>query len=338
MITVSIVIPCFNEREYIERCVLSCTQQVQKSIPFAVEVIVVDGMSNDGTREVLRKLVDQDSSIFFVDNPQKVTPIALNLGIQRAKGHWIMILGAHAELNANYLSIALETLQKNETIDCIGGIIESSYANGESEAIGLAQTSPFGVGNAYFRTGVKSGFVDTVAFGMYKAQALKKIGGFDDELVRNQDDELNYRWIKNGFTIFLEPTLLSKYYVRGSLKKLFRQYFQYGYWKVYVNKKHKAVTTLRQLVPFAFVGFCFATPLLFFMLPYVAIPYFLVLGVYMVLGWSTAASVTKQNATTATVFKALVTLHLSYGLGYWKGIFQFFILGKKPPKSAEVTR
>lgn len=338
MITISIVIPCFNERDYIERCLASCVRQNSSTIAFQIEVIVVDGMSADGTRAILETFCTQHSEVTVIDNPQKVTPIALNKGIDHAKGEWVMILGAHSELHPNYLALALQTLAALPTIDCIGGIIESTYANAESEAIGLAQTSPFGVGNAYFRTGTKSGFVDTVAFGLYRKSAVKKVGGFDSELVRNQDDEFNYRWLKEGFTIYLNPQLRTNYYVRGSVKKLFRQYFQYGYWKVYVNKKHKALTTVRQLVPFLFVGFCFGGPLLFLLEPLLAIPYTVILAIYSALAAKTALSRKSPTAPASTIFRALLTLHFAYGLGYWKGCIAFLILGQKPPKAAGNTR
>jgi GT2 family glycosyltransferase len=110
-------------------------------------------------------------------------------------------------------------------------------------------SSVFGVGNAHFRTGGKSGCVDTVAFGAYRREVFERVGFFDEELARNQDDEFNYRVVQGGFKIFLDPAIQSDYFVRGSISKLYKQYDQYGYWKVFVNKKHGAVTTLRQLAP-----------------------------------------------------------------------------------------
>lgn len=334
----SVVIPCFNEEQYIEKCVLSCLNQVQEQFTFKVEVLVVDGMSTDGTRKIVQQLSAQHPQVKLVDNPEKITPIALNRGIKAATGDVVMILGAHAELTPRYVEETYRCMQEHPDAGCVGGIIESEFADDVAQAIGLAQTASFGVGNAYFRTGQKSGYVDTVAFGAYKKEVFEKVGYFDEELVRNQDDEMNYRLTKNGILIYLDLAIVSKYYVRASLSKLYKQYEQYGFWKVYANKKHKAITTLRQLVPFFFVLFVFSAPLWWLIHPLMLIGYLTIWILYFALAIYSAYAPERSSATMITMIRAFLILHFSYGWGYLKGIGYFLLLGKRPPSNAAITR
>jgi len=334
----SVVIPCFNEEHYIEKCVMSCLNQIQDQFVFEVEVLVVDGISTDGTREIVRALSQKHSQVKLIDNPDKITPIALNKGIKAASGEVVMILGAHAELTPRYVEETLRAMREHPDAGCVGGIIESEFADDVAQAIGLAQTASFGVGNAYFRTGQKSGYVDTVAFGAYKKEVFEKVGYFDEELVRNQDDEMNYRLTKNGIPIYLDLAIVSKYYVRASLSKLYKQYEQYGFWKVYANKKHKAITTLRQLVPFFFVLFVFSAPLLALIHLALLLGYGAIWCVYFALAFYSAYAPGRSASTISTMIRAFLILHYSYGWGYLKGIFYFIILGKRPPSNAAITR
>jgi GT2 family glycosyltransferase len=318
--------------------VLSCLNQVQEQFTFKVEVLVVDGMSTDGTRKIVQQLSAQHPQVKLVDNPEKITPIALNRGIKAATGDVVMILGAHAELTPRYVEETYRCMQEHPDAGCVGGIIESEFADDVAQAIGLAQTASFGVGNAYFRTGQKSGYVDTVAFGAYKKEVFEKVGYFDEELVRNQDDEMNYRLTKNGILIYLDLAIVSKYYVRASLSKLYKQYEQYGFWKVYANKKHKAITTLRQLVPFFFVLFVLSAPLWWLIHPLMSIGYLAIWILYFALAIYSAYAPERSSATMTTMIRAFLILHFSYGWGYLKGIGYFLLLGKRPPANAAITR
>jgi GT2 family glycosyltransferase len=190
-------------------------------------------------------------------------------------------------------------------------------------------SSPFGVGNAHFRTGTKSGYVDTVAFGAYRTEVFEKAGYFDEDLTRNQDDEFNYRIGQHGFKILLDPAIQAKYYVRASFGKLLRQYYQYGFWKVYVNKKHKAVTTMRQLVPPAFVLFL-VTGIAAFFIPYYWIVWSVLMLLY-VLGALISALGQKAGITEIPgVIWSFIILHTAYGFGYLRGIVRFVLLGLNP--------
>lgn len=333
--TVAIVIPCRNEEKYIARCLNSILAQDYSG---RIDVYVCDGKSDDYTREIIKEYAQQHSTVHLLINEKQSTPFALNLGIKTSTSDVVIILGAHSELYPDYVSNCVKAFGNGNNIGCTGGIIENVYENEVAEVIGKAMSSSFGVGNAHFRTGNNEGFVDTVAFGAYKKEVFEKIGYFDEELIRNQDDEFNYRLLKSGFTIYLDKKIRSKYYVRAAYDKLFHQYMQYGYWKVYVNKKHKAVTTLRQVVPLFFVLYlmvgCVASlfSYLFFLF------YILGLLVYLFASIASALGLSKDGEQLFPIVRSFFILHFSYGWGYLKGIIDFFLLGKNIKKQERLTR
>jgi glycosyltransferase involved in cell wall biosynthesis len=335
---VSITIPCRNEELYIKKCLQSIIDcDYPKDL---LSVFVVDGMSEDSTREIVNQFCESTPYIHLLDNKEQVTPFALNIGLKADDADIKIILGAHSTINDKFVSRAVKTLMNDQSVGCSGGVIQNVYENKVSEIIGLAMSSSFGVGNAKFRTGGDDGYVDTVAFGAYKKEVFEKIGYFDEDLVRNQDDEFNYRLLKNGFKIWLAGDIISNYYVRGNFLKLFRQYYQYGYWKVFVNTKHKAVTSVRQLVPLIFVlylfGFVLAAPIL----PTDGqLLYVLGLLLYLFAAMFFAVKKSSKLLVALSVVKAFVILHVSYGLGYLLGLFHFVLLKKDPSsKSKKMSR
>ncbi len=334
---VSVIIPCRNEINYIEGCLRSILSQVLSD--GKLEIIVVDGMSDDGTREVVKRMMKKDARIKLVDNLAKTTPQAMNLGLATAESQLVLRIDAHAEATPGFIEKNMETIQSSPDVMCAGGAIINVYQNKTAEEIGLAMGSVFGVGNATFRTGGSKQFVDTLAFGVYKKEIFDKIGNFNEELIRNQDDELNYRITEAGYKILYDPSIQSKYFVRGSIEKLNKQYYQYGYWKVYVNKLHKTITTLRQLVPLLFVISLFIGVIISIFFP--PFTWLLISGLLLytllsiVAGYKAAGSFS-QGLRVARVFPVL---HFSYGWGYLRGIVDFLILGKKPSnKSKSLTR
>lgn len=334
---ISIVIPCRNEEAYISKCldsILRC--QYDK---LNIQVLVCDGMSDDKTAEIIKSYSNEFPFIHYLENKQKTTPHALNLGLRYLPFDIGIILGAHAEIYTDYITNCLRAFEAQPEAACVGGIIENVNENEASEAIGLAMSSVFGVGNAHFRTGTKSGFVDTVAFGAYKKEVFEVCGYFDEDLVRNQDDEFNYRLLKHGFKIWLEPSVKSKYYVRASFSKLNKQYYQYGYWKVYVNKKHKAITTLRQLVPAIWVLYLFTGYFPGLFIKPLILLYLAGILAYFSLSVYAAIKASTKNTQIIPVLFSFWILHFSYGRGYLKGLLDFLLLGKTPAKKQhELTR
>lgn len=334
--TVAIVIPCRNEEKYIARCLDSVLAlDYDKSL---LQVLVCDGLSTDRTQEIVKEYEKKYPFIRLLINERQTTPFAFNLGIKESSTDLVMSLGAHAELYPDYIKNCLSAFSRDEQIGCVGGYAVNVMEDEVSEIIASAMSSPFGVGNAYFRTGGKEGYVDTVGIGTYKREVFDKAGLYDEELTRNQDDEFNFRVAKAGYKIYLDLRLKTKYYVRASYRKLFRQYYQYGYWKVYVNKKHKTVTTARQLVPLFFVLFLTLGLLISLLSVYLFAAWLFVLLMYII-GGTAAARVSKKSSHIPKILYTFFILHWSYGYGYLMGIIDFLVLGKRPgQKAAALTR
>lgn len=304
-----------------------------------VEVLVCDGLSEDSTVKIVLEYEQAHTGIKYLKNEDRFTPQALNLGMRSSSAEVKIILGAHAEIDTEYIRLCVKELNDRPEVGCVGGIIENIFENEDSELIGMAMSSPFGVGNAHFRTGTSSGYVDTVAFGAYRAEIFEQIGYFDEDLVRNQDDEINFRLVKSGWKIWLEPGIKSKYYVRSSIRKVTRQYYQYGYWKVFVNKKHKTVTSFRQIVPPAFVFWLIVAIPAAVIWPLARLGLLTGLLTYVFIGLFFAIRKSGRMTKAFHILVVFFILHTSYGLGYLWGIFRFSFLRKDPSKkSANLTR
>lgn len=327
---ISITIPCRNEENYISDCLESIVNSNYPKDLF--KVFVCDGCSDDSTLSIVNEFKARfPNNIEVLINERRTTPYALNLGLKQGGFDIKIILGAHSKIDSNYLLNCANDLIDKPDLGCVGGIINNKSENNIAEVISKAMSSSFGVGNAYFRTGEKSGYVDTVAFGAYRSEVFEKIGYFDEELVRNQDDEFNYRLIQSGYKIWLNPKIKADYFVRGDYKKLWKQYYQYGYWKVFVNQKHKAVTSIRQLIPFLLVLFSFSGPIAFIMPQEIIFLYGLGLCLYfifaMLYAYKAAGS---QKKIVFQIFYTFLILHYSYGLGYFNGVITFILLNRRP--------
>lgn len=325
---VSVIIPCRNEKDFIEACIQSI---VDAEYPEELlEIIVCDGMSDDGTGNILENLQLKIPILRVVTNHKKITPAARNLGIQHATGDYVLIFDAHAEMAGNYIMENATILDTQPEVWCSGGAWKNCFTNDLSENIARAMSSPFGVGNAHFRTGEKEGFVDTVGMPVYRKEVFEKVGFFDETLIRNQDDEFNYRIGKAGGKIWLTSATFVNYFVRPSWKKLFSQYYQYGYWKVYVNRKHNTVTTVRQLVPLFFVVFLLTGFFLSMVQQHLNNFYLFILLLYLALALGSAAKYSTLPKDLLQIAVSFFILHFSYGTGYAKGILDFLILRRQP--------
>lgn len=326
---VSVTIPCRNEERYIERCVLSVlASDYPKEL---LRVVVCDGRSTDRTPQLVQNIAAHDGRVVLLLNEQLTTPFALNLGIRYSYDCDVhIILGAHAEIAPDYIARCVHHLRNDASLGCVGGIIDNIHEDQTSSLIGKAMSSPFGVGNAHFRTGAQSGYVDTVAFGAYRREVFERCGYFDEELIRNQDDEFNFRISKSGFRIFLDPAIRSRYYVRASFPKLWRQYYQYGLWKVYVNRKHRVVTSARQLVPPAFVLFLLAGFPCGLIGGSVQAIWVMIFGLYLV---GAIVFALKQKSGFGEMFGVIYSffiLHLAYGFGFIEGFIRFILFRQQP--------
>ncbi|MDR4506270.1 MAG: glycosyltransferase family 2 protein [Candidatus Scalindua sp.] len=328
--SISIIIPCRNEEKFIGECLNSLIDNAYGEN--RVEILVVDGMSDDGTRAIIKKFSEMYPFIKLFDNPKRVTPVALNIGVRAALGEYVTILGSHSKVDHNFIKINIDSLSKFN-VDCVGGVLETLPSNSNliAQSIALATSHMFGVGNAYFRTGAdKPKHVDTVPFGCYKREVFEKIGLFDEDLVRNQDDEFNLRLIKNGGKVLLVPGIKSYYVARDSLSKLWKMYYQYGYFKPLVARKVGGVLTWRQLMPSIFIIslITFGTMSLF--VKYCIWLFLLIITLYLFINFAFSFSIALRKGKKKFFPLIIVfsTLHFSYGLGYLKGIFDFIVFKK----------
>ena len=337
MKTVSIVIPSKNEEKYIAKCLDAI---VENSYPKEyLTVVVCDGNSKDKTSDIIENYKKRYSYITSLRNIKQSTPCGLNLGIKHTNSEIVIVLWAHCFIAPDFIEQCVNFLEEHKEVSCVGGKIENIYENDNAKIIGFAMTQPFGVGKSYFRTGNKEGFVDTVPFGAYRREIFNKIGYFDENLIRNLDDEFNFRARKEGFKIFLSKKIKTYYPVRSDLKKFFNQFYQYGYWKVYVNMKHRCITSFRQVIPFLFVMFLFAGLTLSLFYNMIAIIYFSIIFLYLLLGFfATYKQKMKFKSRLKTVYSFII-LHIAYGFGYANGIGDFTISHLQPNrKMGELTR
>lgn len=327
---VSIIVPCRNEEKFIARCLDSI---VANEYPIdRMEVMVIDGMSCDRTREIVSRYAGWYPFIALLNNESKIVPNALNIGIRNARGEIIMRMDAHSLYKKGYVAKCVSYLQSSNA-DNVGGICIAvpGSDNLRSRAIAIALSHRFGVGNAYFRTGTKEPkYVDTVPFGCYKRDVFERFGLFDEDFVRNQDDEFNHRIKKHGGKILLVPDIVSYYFVRDSIPKLWKMYFQYGYFKPLIARKLGRLLTFRQLVPAMYVGgICILLALSPF-IPAMALLLSLIAASYAGanLAVSLALALRKDFRYLFILPAVFATIHYSYGLGYLKGIFDFVIRRK----------
>jgi len=330
---VSVIVPCRNEAAFMTMCLDSI---IANDFPRDwLEVLVVDGMSDDGTRETVARYAARDDHIRLLENPRRITPAALNIGVAEARGEIILRMDAHNEYPPNYISTLVTSLLESGA-DNVGGAWITRPANGtrRARAIAAALAHPFGVGNAHFRLGVREPrWVDTVPFGCYRRDVFARIGPFDEELIRNQDDEFNLRLIKQGGRILLVPTISSYYHARESLAKLWRMYFQYGYFKPLVVRKVGGVLTVRQLVPALFVLGVAVTAILAPWVPLMAAALAVLLGAYIIADVTCATRVAaRQGAGVGLALCAVFpVLHVSYGVGFLRGALDFLVRRRRRP-------
>ena len=316
---ISVVVPCRNESQYIERTINSLLRQ--SNIPGKIEIIVVDGESSDGTKEILEKIKLKDSRIKIISNPEKITPVAMNLGIKNALGEYVALMGAHTIYDQSYLSECLALFMIDPSIMCTGGPIINEGVTGFGEAAALAMSNPVGVGNAKHRFPEYEGFAEGAGFPVFKKEVFDKIGLYDEGMLKNQDDELNYRLTKQGFKVFLSPKAKSKYFVRTTPVELFKQYFNYGYWRVAVIKKHKLPVSIRQVVPALFLlsmlfficlGIIINQLFVSLLIPLIYLLTILLFDIKIII---------KNGIKTGALFSlAVVILHFSYATGFLSGL------------------
>ncbi len=333
---VSVIVPCRNEERFLPAFLESLMAQSLPKEHF--EVIVLDGMSEDRSREILQAFAKRFPHFYIEDNEALYVPQALNKGIRMARAPFIARLDVHTLYPPDYLEKLLYWQQKTQA-DNIGGLCETLPRSKAVKALAIAQalSHPLGVGNSSFRTGAKQvQEADTVPFGFFPKSTFEKFGLFDERLIRNQDIELNKRILRAGGKIVLVPEIRSHYFARDSLRKLWQNMFSTGEWVIRAVQLtgHWDALSLRHFIPMLFITYLFtlpmaafwgltATPIAGFSPVMLAGIYMLPLGVYLIALLGVGASIAVKQKKPMFFFwipLILALIHLAYGLGSWKGI------------------
>ncbi len=324
---VSIIIACRNEEKFINKCLDSI---IANDYPKEkLEVLVVDGMSEDRTREILKKYQKRYSFIKFLDNPKKITPSALNIGIKNSKGEIIIRMGSHARYRKDYVLKCVECLKKYKA-DNTGGIVKTIPTQNTivAKAIAISLSHPFGAGGSYFRLGVdKPKWVDTVFGGCYKKEIFKKIGLFNENLERSQDMEFNLRLKRAGGKILLVPSIISYYYPKANLKDFFIHNFQDGIWSVYPLKFVKTPLRLRHYIPLAFILGLFLSLILSPFFLFGKILFILIFGSYFLLNLFFSLEISMKKGLKYFFVLPIIffSRHMGYGFGSVWGLIKLLM-------------
>lgn len=332
----SVIAPCRNEADFINAF---CESVLRQQLPegWHMEVLIADGESDDGTRERLRERCARDRRLVLVDNPGRIVSTGLNACIALARGEVIARLDIHTQFAPDYLVRCIDTLERSGA-DNVGGPWVAQGTGPMGEAIAAAFQCRWVVGGARSRYQDYEGAVDTVYLGCWRREAFTRFGLFDEALVRNQDDEHNLRLRRGGGRIWQSGTIRSVYHPRGSLRHLFAQQQQYGYWRPFVVRKHGQPGSPRQLVPALFVAALLVSALLLHWTPWPATALVALYGAYLALASVVAARAAGSWRLLPRLPAVIAAFHLGYGWGTWQGLWD--VLRKRTPAQhfAKITR
>jgi glycosyltransferase involved in cell wall biosynthesis len=323
--TVSLIIPCFNEEKYIGQ-VVECI--LRQDYPHSlIEALFVDGNSNDATRAILAGYSEREPFLRLLDNPRRRVPFAMNLGIANSTGEIVIRMDAHALYPDNYVSMLVRHLLELDA-DNVGGTWTSLPGNSTLTALAIAKASSsvFGVGNAFYRIGAtRIQQVNTVPFGCYRRELFSRIGLFDEEMNRNQDDEFNARLATKGGRIFLVPGIEIIYFARSTAGQMIRMFFIDGLYKPLVMVKAGKPTTVRPFIPLFFVLFLGIFIPAGILLP-ALLPVLLAgTGAYVLANLWFSFRISRENRKPVLLLFLpclFLFIHVSYGLGFLAGLFR----------------
>lgn len=324
---ISVIIPCWNEERFIGKCLDSITKQDFSKEK--LEILVIDGASEDGTREVVKKYVEKHPFIKLLENPKKFTPFGLNIGVKSAKGEIIIRMDAHASYEKDYISKCLKYLKEYKA-DNIGGVLKTLPAKNTilAKAIAITLSHPFGAGSSYFRIGTKTPKeVDTVFGGCYKKEVFERIGLFDERLIRSQDIEFNKRLKKAGGKILLIPEIVAYYYPQATLKDFLKHNFNDGIWTIYPLKFGIRFFSFRHLVPFFFVLGMLSSLLFGFFFFWGKVIFILIFGAYLLINlfFSLRIALKEDPRYLFSLPLAFFNRHFGYGLGSLWGFIKIIL-------------
>ncbi len=311
--TVTVVVPTLDERRFIRDLLDSLDRQDYGNV---VQVLVVDGGSTDGTREIVER---HGGTVALVDNPGVTAASAMNIGITRARGEVIVRFDAHAQYAADYISRCVQVLGETGAVN-VGGPMRPVGTNAFGRAVATVTTSPIGVGPGRFHYSEDREEVDTVFLGCWRREDLQRVGGFDQDAIQwaAEDHELNLRLRQRGGRIVLDPTIRSTYFPRDTPRGLAQQYFNYGMGKASTLKKHRRLPSLRPLAPAALVALAAAN-----LVAARGPARFTVVAAHTAAVGAASLHLGRARDTAPHRVAAVVGIcHWSYGFGFWNGMFR----------------
>lgn len=317
---VSFIVPVRNERMSIRDCILALVAQGNAST--SVEIVVAEGGSTDGTRALLHELAAAMPELKIVDNPSGRTPDALNAAIRASSGIYICRVDGHSRIQPDHVARCLEAIRRTGAW-CVGGGMVQSSTTPFGRAAAAASSSRFGVGDSSFHYAATAGPVESVFLGFWPRWVFERIGMFDPELLRNQDDELSYRIRAAGGIVWFDPGIQTTYQPRESWRRLFDQYRQYGKFKVRVFQKHTGAARLRHFVPAIFVA-SVASAVVVPIVPWLLPLPFASFAAYGIVNLTVSGRVARHSQTAMLdVGRAFLAMHAGYGIGFWQGVVAY---------------
>ncbi|NWG34119.1 MAG: glycosyltransferase family 2 protein [Chloroflexi bacterium] len=317
---VSVIVPCFNERRTIRLLLESIHRQ---TFPLsALEVVISDGMSTDGTRAEIAKFQADfpDLDVRVVDNALRTIPSGLNRAIEAARGSILLRLDAHSKPHPDYIANSIKALEDGHG-DNVGGVweIHPGADTWMARAIAVAAAHPLGVGDALYRRARRATVADTVPFGAFKRELIERVGWFDETLLTNEDYEFNARIRKAGGRIWLDPSIRSIYFARSTLLELAQQYWRYGYWKWRMLRRYPETLRWRQALPPSFVLSLLSLAVLSFFAPFFRLVLLGELVLYfLILFFAGFRAAWQKNDLSLAVglIWAIPVMHISWGCGF----------------------
>jgi succinoglycan biosynthesis protein ExoA len=337
---VSVIVPCRNEAGHVDAFLGSLfAQRLPEGV--ALEVVIADGDSDDGTPARLQAWAARDPRLKIVPNPRRATAVALNLALQACSGDTVVRMDVHTTYADDYIAQCLQALQDTGAT-VVGGPWCAAPGTGRAGAIAAAFGSRFGSGGAASRRVDYSGPVDTVYLGTWRRSELLRLGGFDESLLRTEDDELNLRILRSGGKVWQSARIRCWYRPRSSFSALAAQLYQYGYWKVPLIRKHRLPASPRHLLPVAFLAALVGLGALGFVWPPAWLALALLAGSYTAAALGAAAAIERPwhaPLRWASIAWAFACMHFAYGAGFARALFDAaFSRGQAGESATRLTR
>lgn len=320
---VAIIIPTLNEERFISRCLNSIIKQTYEFEK--MDVMIIDGGSNDKTKDIVAKYQKSHQNIRFIENKKKIQSVAFNIGFKKSTAPYIIRLDAHAEYDSKYISLCIENLKQDEKRGNVGGRCNILPFNQSlwAQTNAILNHSRFGIGGAAFRVSNEAHNTDSVPFGSFHRKIIEKIGGMREDLPRGEDNEYNSRIRKAGYKIFFDPNIISSYFARPTLGASCKQMYANGNSIGYLYNIDREAIGIRHLVPLLFV----VSGLFSIIISVLWSPFCYVfcggLALYIIADAIASIMGAKDNVKcTLPLFILFFCVHVSYGMGTIAGLIK----------------